>query len=165
MYDDLAVHQDLPGFVDLMLATGCRIGEALALRWDAVDLEAGVVEIKGTKIAAALRTVRLPSWCLDMLRARTPSRSAWVFPNVLGKQRDDCVMRRQLRAAFARAGFDITSHVLRKTAASLMDEAGISARLIANQLGHARPSITSDVYLGRGVADTGAAQVLESLTF
>ncbi|MDQ3763384.1 MAG: hypothetical protein M3460_17680 [Actinomycetota bacterium] len=30
----------------------------------------------------------------------------------------------------------VTSHVFRKTAATLLDEAGVSARKIADQLGH-----------------------------
>ena len=41
----------------------------------------------------------------------------------------------------------ITSHTFRKTAATILDEAALSARLIADQLGHARPSMTQDVYL------------------
>jgi integrase len=167
-YDDHAIHNDLLDFVGFMLATGARIGEVTAMRWDAVDLDTGIVEIRGMKTAAALRTVRLPSWCVEMLESRKPSDVAAsdnrpVFQNSVGTRRDDCNTRKQLRLACARAGFDITSHVLRKTAASLMDEAGISARMIADQHGHARPSITQDVYLGRDIADTGAAQVLESL--
>jgi hypothetical protein len=34
----------------------------------------------------------------------------------------------------------------------------------ADQLGHPKPSMTSDSYFGRGVTDTGAADVLEALT-
>jgi integrase len=75
-------------------------------------------------------------------------------------------MRRWLKAAFEHAGFGwITSHTLRKTCASLMDGAGLSARAAADQLGHARPSIAADVCFGRQAADTGAAQVLEPLGF
>jgi hypothetical protein len=47
--------------------------------------------------------------------------------------------------------------------ATLMDQAGLSARGAADQLGHAKPSMTTDVYFGRAIADTGAADVLESL--
>ena len=49
------------------------------------------------------------------------------------------------------------------TVATLMDQAGLSARAAADQLGHAKPSMTSDRYFGRGVTDTGAADVLEAL--
>jgi integrase len=51
--------------------------------------------------------------------------------------------------------------VFRKTAATVMDEAGMSARDIANHLGHARPSLTQDAYMGRGVTNRRAADVLD----
>jgi len=72
--------------------------------------------------------------------------------------------RGDLRAASSNAGFGhITSHVLRKTRATMLGHAGLSARAIAAQLGHANPSLTQDVYLGRKVASTGAAAALEAL--
>jgi integrase len=39
----------------------------------------------------------------------------------------------------------VTSHVFRKTVATRLDEAGLSAWQIADQLGHAHPSLTQDV--------------------
>lgn len=63
-----------------------------------------------------------------------------------------------------RAGFDwVTSHVFRKTVATLMDHAGLSSRAAADQLGHANTSMTTDVYFGRKIVTTGAAAVLEAL--
>jgi integrase len=45
-----------------------------------------------------------------------------------------------------------------------MDQAGLSSRAAADQLGHANTSMTTDVYLGRKVPTTGAAAVLEVLS-
>ncbi|HEV7450172.1 MAG TPA: site-specific integrase, partial [Pseudonocardiaceae bacterium] len=45
--------------------------------------------------------------------------------------------------------------------ATLLDEAGISARKIADQLGHAQVSVTQDFYMGRKIASEDAARVLE----
>jgi integrase len=53
------------------------------------------------------------------------------------------------------------SHVYRRTVATLMDAASLSARQAADQLGHAKVSMTQDNYFGRKVARTGAAEVLE----
>jgi integrase len=50
--------------------------------------------------------------------------------------------------------------VYRKTVATLMDAAGLSARQAADQLGHAKVSMTQDNYFGRKVARAGAVEVL-----
>lgn len=55
----------------------------------------------------------------------------------------------------------MTSHVFHKTVATVIDQAGLSSRAAADQLGHANISMTSDVYFGRKVLVTGAAAVLE----
>ncbi|MGH3779335.1 MAG: site-specific integrase, partial [Pseudonocardiaceae bacterium] len=50
-----------------------------------------------------------------------------------------------------------TSHILRKTTARIMDATGLTAREIADQLGHSGTSLAQDRYLGRKVASTRAA--------
>ena len=45
----------------------------------------------------------------------------------------------------------------------LMDKAGLTSRAAADQLGHAKVSMTHDQYFGRRSAKTGAAAVLEAL--
>ena len=57
----------------------------------------------------------------------------------------------------------VTFHVFRKIVATLMDHAGLFCHPAADQLGHANTSMTTDVYFGRKVAATGAADVLEAL--
>ena len=182
-YDDRAIARDLPDLVSFLMATGLRIGETCGLAWDAVDLDVGTVEVratavrvrgqglivKKTKTDAGSRTLVLPHWCVTMLRdraAHTDSSvgSRPVFPAPLGGWRDPSNTQADLRDAFAIAGYDwVTSHVFRKTVATLMDQAGLSSRAAADQLGHANTSMTTDVYFGRKVAATGAAAVLEAL--
>jgi integrase len=181
-YDDTAVERDLPEFVSFMLATGLRIGEASAVTWAAVDLDADRVEIRGTvvrlkgqglvlkpttKTTAGMRMLGLPSWCVQMLRARqarrsTPSIDDPVFPALKGGLRDPSNTQADLRDALAWCGLPwVTSHVFRKTTATLLDNAGLSARAIADQLGHAQPSLTQNVYMGRKIASPEAAHALE----
>jgi integrase len=180
--DVIAAHRDLPDLTRFMLATGCRIGEALAVTFDEVDVDDKIVRIdwtidrvkgaglqrKSTKTAAGERTLRLPGWAVDMV-IRRGDRYGWTGPlfpvpdRRKGKQtggvwRDPSNTSRDLREARDRAGFGwVTSHAFRKTVATVMDEAGMSAREIADQLGHARPSITQDVYMGRRAVGTAAA--------
>lgn len=173
-----ARERDLPELVAFMAATGLRIGEACAVSWPDVDLDAGTVTVRGTvlrvkgqglvlsrpKSAAGERVLELPSWCVALLRQRGPSVGP-VFPAPRSRTlRDPSNTRRDLREAFVAMGMPgITSHAFRKTVATLMDEAGLSARSAADQLGHAKPSVTQDVYFGRRSRATGAAQVLEKL--
>lgn len=176
-----AKERDLPDLVAFMAATGLRIGEACAVGWEDVDLDAATVEVTGTvlrlkgqglinkpapKSAAGERTLELPSWCVTMLRRRhTDGATGPVFPAPLSKGlRDPSNTRHGLREAFDEMGLPgVTSHAFRRTVATLMDEGGLSARAAADQLGHAKPSMTTDVYYGRKIRKTGAAELLEAL--
>jgi integrase len=183
-YDQKAVERDIPDLVSMLMATGLRIGEGLALRWADVDLSAGTVIVRGTvvrvngrglmiketKTAAGTRTLVLPAWCVEMLQLRATGRSTLVtdkspvFPAPLGGLRDPANTRADFRDAFPAAGFAwVTAHTFRRSVATWMDEGGLTARAGADQLGHVRPSITMDSYWGRKTRDTGAAVVLESL--
>ncbi|MEV6234863.1 hypothetical protein AB0L88_44050 [Saccharopolyspora shandongensis] len=52
--------------------------------------------------------------------------------------------------------------MFRKTAATILDEARLTARLIANQLRHSRPSMTQDVHMGREAVSRDTAETLEA---
>lgn len=163
-----------------MLATGCRIGEALAVIWSQVSLEAGTVEIsntlvrvkgggllrKGAKSRAGERTLPLSQSAVAVLRRRFMSGARHdqpLFPDTRGGFRDPANVRRELRDARGTETLAwITSHAFRKTAATILDEAALSARLVADQLGHARPSMTQDVYIGRRAVDAQAALALDA---
>jgi integrase len=182
-YDDKAVARDLPEFVSFMLASGLRIGEASAVTWAVLDLDAGTVEVRGTvvrltgqglvltsttKSTAGMRTLALPSWCVEMLRDRAERRDPGgtgddpVFPAPKSGLRDPSNTQADLKDSLTWCGLPwVTSHVFRKTTATLLDDAGLSARAIADQLGHAQPSLTQNVYMGRKIASTRAAGVLE----
>jgi integrase len=172
-----------------LAATGARIGEACALSWEDVDFLEGTVHLHGTVIrlrGAGLvigrpksnmsdRIVEPPSWCMAMLLDRERRRTDhqrrdgttadMVFPSPRANEiRDPSNTRRWLRTALEEVNFPgVTSHTFRKTVATLMDEAGRTPRETADQLGHAHPSLTLDVYMGRRRRATGAAQVLEQL--
>jgi integrase len=177
------VRQDLPDLVDFLLGTGARIGEACAVRPTDVDLDAGTLRITGTvtrdpghgltiqdrpKTDAGRRTIALPPRTVQLLQRRLAMRTTdadvpVLFPTPLGRLRDPNNTSGDLRKAFDRAGFAwVTSHTFRRTVATRLDDAGLSARQIAEHLGHSRPSLTQDVYLGRGIASPEAATALQS---
>jgi integrase len=59
-----------------------------------------------------------------------------VFPNYLGRPQNPSNVQRSLRGILDRHGFEwVTTHTFRKTVATRLDEAGLSARAIADHLG------------------------------
>ena len=52
----------------LVLTTGLRQGEALALRWDDIDLAAATVTVRKSKTAAGVRTIALPEMTVRALK-------------------------------------------------------------------------------------------------
>ncbi|WP_158073460.1 tyrosine-type recombinase/integrase [Actinophytocola xanthii] len=176
--DERAVARDIPAIVDFMLGTGLRIGEALAVTWEAVDLGAATVEVRGTltyergkgwviqprpKTEAGWRTLHLPPWLVTLLRARERDGNPWnvVFPSPLGKLRDRSNTNVDLREALDPLRFDwVTSHNFRKTAATLLNDGGLTVREIADQLGHKRVSVTQDTYFGRAQPSPEVAKLL-----
>ena len=173
--DPRAIEYDLVDLCRFMAGTGCRIGEACGLREPYIDLAANTVEIAAsvtdfgleerTKTAAGWRVIAVPPAVATMLEERmaNPALATHVvlFPSPLGRVRDTSNTAADLRRAFDAAGFPwVTSHTFRRTVATRLDEAGLSARQIADHLGHARPSMTQDVYMGRNVASSRAAEVL-----
>jgi integrase len=86
-----------------------------------------------------------------------------LFPSLTGGLRDPANVRRELRDARGTETLAwITSHTFRKTAATILDEAALTARLVADHLGHSRTSMTQDYYLGRRSVDWQAAVALEA---
>jgi integrase len=174
---------DLPDLMLMMLATGCRIGECLAIGWSEIDLDGTAVDVRWRLVRRTgvgllrlpstksgrkgERLIPLPSWAVTMLRRRRLAIGQGVeavFPDSLGNWRDPSNVRRvwrEVRDELELEGF--VSHTLRKTVASFLDDADVSARKISDQLGHSKISMTQDRYLGRRLTDRQTAEVLEGL--
>lgn len=85
-----------------------------------------------------------------------------MFTAPLGGLRDPSNTQADLRSVLDAAGFEwVTSHTFRKTAATLLEQAGLTVRAIADQLGHADVTTTQNHYFGRRMITTRAAEVLE----
>jgi integrase len=180
--DTTAVRHDLPDLVECLLSTGLRIGEACAVQSCDVDLETATLTVTGTvirerlrglviqqfpKTEASRRVIALAPQTVLLLKRRlavVPANAdpPVIFPSRQGRLRDPNNTSGDLRQALDRAGYPwVTSHTFRRTVATRLDDAGLSARQIADHLGHSRPSLTQDVYLGRGSANPEAAAALQ----
>lgn len=175
---------DLADIVDLLLATGARIGEILALRWEDVDLAAArpaatvcgtivYVKSKGffrqtwTKTDAGYRTVILPRFAVGMLIARKLIAADNSYDAIFASRRGTWLspqnVRRQWRQARADTGLDwVTPHSFRKTVASLIDKEA-SAKNAAAQLGHESEEITKKHYIVKPAIAPDSSRILEKL--
>ncbi|MEV8443155.1 site-specific integrase [Actinosynnema sp. NPDC051121] len=177
--DERAVKDDLPDLVRFFLATGERTGEALGAHWPDFNENARELAMSGNVIRApgrgrivnrgktenAERPIPLPDWCVVMLverREKTVDLDGPIFPSSTGTIREATNVRNRAWKPFiARAGYEwVTFRTFRRTVATLLDEAGLTARQIADLLGHSRPSMTQDVYMGRRSPGRAAADAL-----
>lgn len=111
------------GIVSLLLTTGLRIGEATALRWEDVDLHAGVVHIRRgndrgheteVKTAGSVRSVAVLPEILTLWGTRRER--GLVFATRGGTMHRGSPLRAVIDRACARAGVRrITTHGLRRT--------------------------------------------------
>ncbi len=122
-------------FMALALYTAGRAGALLALTWDRVDLDAGVVDLgegRGKKRRA--RVPLHPALRPVLAQAREARTIAHVVEHG-GKA--VASVKTGFRNAASRAGLPgVTPHVLRHTAATWMAQAGVSFAQIAGYLGN-----------------------------
>lgn len=129
---EFARRHDLPDLARFMLATGLRLGEALGVTWADVDLNAGtvsvvrtIVRVKGqglvakrTKSAASMRGLMLPTWGVELLRARRVRMAGFegpVFPDTGGGWRDRSNVGRAFRHVRGGSSYVwVKTHTLRR---------------------------------------------------
>ena len=150
-----------------LLATGCRINEALALSWSDIDLDNAVVHITKTlnykletnspKSKSSLRDIDIDQATVSMLKQykRRQVQEAWqigrsetvVFSDFIHEYPNNRTLQTRLRTHFKRAKVtNIGFHGFRHTHASLLLNSGIPYKELQHRLGHSTLSMTMDVY-------------------
>lgn len=153
----------------LALTTGMRPSEYLALRWSEINWQQESVMVartleKGsgwrfaaTKRPSSRRQVKLESWVARRLRQQHAQERAMPCPNpdaaqqIFRTPRDRPINSDSLARAFKRllceaALPQMRLYDLRHTAATLALTAGVPAKVVSEQLGHASSAFTLDVY-------------------
>lgn len=160
---------DLADLVEFIAGTGVRISEAIDLYGSDVTITGSVptigadVTVRKSKTTAGERRIALPARLAAMLAARSLGDGP-LFPTPLGKRRDRRNTSGEWQAARERLGLPAyTFHSFRKTVATALDQAGLSARDIAEYLGHANPSLTMNTYMSKTVGGSRAAEALDSV--
>lgn len=155
------------------IALGLRIGEALGLRWEDVDLETGTIHIrralqrvkgklifKEPKTEKSRRTLSVPASLVLALRGhrvrqleeRLAQGTAWedmglVFSNTIGRPLEPSNVLKRLKRLLRDADLpEQRFHDLRHCAASLLLAQGVPARVVMDILGHSQMATTMDLY-------------------
>lgn len=149
----------------LLVFSGCRVGEALALTWRDVDLAAGLIVISKSvqridgewvvtepKTRASIRTVSLPHEALAGLERQAEKRLSQggghlVFASTENQPIHGTSVAHAMRRECDRLGLPrVTPHGLRHLHASLLLAQGLPIPAVSQRLGHANPAITMTVY-------------------
>ena len=150
-----------------LLATGCRINEALALSWSDIDLENAIVhvtktlnykqEINSPKSKSSYRDIDIDRQTVAMLKQykRRQIQEAWqlgrsetvVFSDFIHEYPNNRTLQTRLRTHFKHADVpNIGFHGFRHTHASLLLNSGIPYKELQHRLGHSQISMTMDIY-------------------
>lgn len=158
----------------LLLLTGLRRGELLALRWEDIDLAASEARVKGTlsvregslvvaptKTSQSVRTIVLSAPAVAVLKEQKKAQTAdrlraanvweetgFVFTTETGRPVDPRNLLRAVTAAAKAAGLsaDVGCHTLRHTYATTALTAGVPVHVVSRNLGHSSISVTVDTY-------------------
>ncbi|HVI49947.1 MAG TPA: tyrosine-type recombinase/integrase [Candidatus Sulfotelmatobacter sp.] len=143
---DASPAQDSADAVRLLLYTGARVGEVLAMRWDNLDFEIGV----WSKPAAATKQKRdhhlpLTDEAQALLQARQKTiKGEWVFPARYSPTGHLTTIRVFWKQVCKRTGIpDCHIHDLRHTFASLAARQGVSLQVVGGLLGHSDHKTTN----------------------
>ncbi len=147
-----ATPQPLHDVALLMLDTGLRVGEAMALRWPDIRLEPtrgarfGYLHVRDGKSKNAKRNVPLTPRVCEMLSARArESHSVWVFPGddptapvlVTSLDHMHAIVRKRLNLSK-----EFVLHSLRHTMLTRLGESGVEAFTIMRIAGHSSVTIS-----------------------
>ena len=172
--DNRTRRTDLPDLLHFIAGTGCRTSEATALgttrprqrpgdRADQRHHQRRRPTPSHTKTRAGVRRLTLPAAVADMLRTRQASARPdghLVFPATRRRNTGRIEtpywtsnITGQIRTELDRLGHTgISGRSFRKMVATELDKHGYTPRQIADRLGHARPSVTLDIYQTREAA-------------
>lgn len=158
----------------LAVTSGMRQGELLALKWEDVDLDEGVIHIRRTltrnggrislgkpKTPKSRRSVRLTAAAVEALKAHLSRQmeemkrlgdlyqdQGLIFTTETGAPINPSNLRqRSFNKLLKRAGLpQIRFHDLRHTCATLLLGRNVNPKIVSEMLGHANISITLDTY-------------------
>lgn len=156
--------------VFICLYTGIRIGELCALQWKNVSLNEKLLKIEHTmqrlqsddlnslkktriivtepKSYAALRTIPLPDFLIEIIKPFTSSPNSYILSGECKKIIEPRTMQNRFKMYLEEGKIeDANFHSLRHTFATRCIEAGFDVKSLSEILGHSSVKITLDKYV------------------
>jgi len=145
----------------LLVLTGLRVGEMLALRWGNIDVKARMLRVCETvyeghfdrpKTKRSVRTIPIGKETAEILVRVCPALAeptALVFATREGLPLDRRnLLRKHVKPAAKTLGLTgVTWHLLRHSYATMLDGVGTPVGTMQSLLGHSAPEITREIYL------------------
>lgn len=159
--------------IQLLLYTGLRIGEALALTWEDVDIQNKTIKVNknlkqvknrddnqskykiivqnSTKTNSGTRIIPLNNKSIEALKQikKITGQYKYVFSTQTGKNMSSRTCDRMFRKIQENCGFKeiYGVHALRHTFASLLFKKGVDVKTVSEILGHKDVSVTYNTYI------------------
>ncbi len=192
LFDTVSGHR-LEALYIVAVTAGLREGELLGLRWEDVDLERGMLQVRRVLSEARSgrifeapksgkgRQIRLTQKATKALRVhrkrqleeRMEKAGLWqeqdlMFPSEVGTPLSARNLQRQFKSVLKRAELPGTTrfHDLRHTCATLLLRQGVHVKYVQELLGHADVSLTLNVYshVLPDMGDAAASAMEEALS-
>ena len=151
-------------FIEVLLETGMRAGEALALEWNDINWFKKSITIRktvvnpmnknksyvqnGAKSATSNRTIPMSTRCCAILQNLNSKKSGFVFIDSTGERLSYQSLMKAMKRVCKIADIEYRGmHVLRHTFATNCYYRGCDVKILSKLLGHATPAITYAIYV------------------
>lgn len=164
---------DIKRIIKVLLYTGMRCGECLALSWDDINFEEMTISIEHNladvggkhwlttpKTESSIRTIGMSQPLADIFREQKKyqeqliealgddfSHPEMVFTSANGNYRDRSSLGTSLKRFLRGTEFDfLTLHSLRHCNATLLLNSGVDLKVVSDHLGHCDIGVTANIY-------------------
>ena len=164
---------DIKRIIKVLLYTGMRCGECLALSWNDINFEEMTISIEHNladvggkhwlttpKTESSIRTIGMSQALADIFREQKKyqeqliealgedfSHPEMVFTSASGNYRDRSSLGTSLKRFLRGTEFDfLTLHRLRHCNATLLLNSGIDLKVVSDHLGHCDIGVTANIY-------------------
>lgn len=170
---DNAGYSEFATIVQVLLFTGLRAGEALALQWQDLDFENNLINIRHNladvggkhwldtpKTKNSIRSIGMSDKLKNILLKHREMQvekiknvgKSYKYPNMVftsrtGDYKDRSRLNTQFKKFIKDTEFsNISLHKLRHANATLLINAGVDIKLVSENLGHSDVSVTANIY-------------------